>query len=199
MRRLVPNVRLRWSAAERRIRRHGGYSGWIGQLGWRRFRNGRQLESSASARLHAAAARRDDRRILVRPERWANWSDSSTIKLGAEYRFDRWALRAGYAWDQQFVNRSYPNTFSSPPSDAHYLTVGGGYDHDSWQLNVAWSQRLTQSAYIEEQQIASKGECPFCGSSGNYVSKLSAAFVDFSIEFEEAVAAKPEQRRGALR
>jgi long-subunit fatty acid transport protein len=128
-----------------------------------------------------------------------NWSDSSTVKFGAELRIVRLRARAGYAWDDTFVNPAYPSTFSSPPDDAHYFTIGGGYDAGGWQANVAWSQRLTQSEYIEEQEIASKGECPFCGSSGNYVTSLAAGFVDVSVNFEEAGVRNPYKKKEVAR
>lgn len=120
-----------------------------------------------------------------------NWSDSSTLKFGAQYRVDRTFLRAGYAWDQQFVNRAYPSTFSSPPAAAHYLTAGVGYDAGSLRVGFALVHRFDQSEVIEESEIASRAECPFCGSSGTYASRLSAAFMDVSFDFEGVGAPNP--------
>lgn len=124
-----------------------------------------------------------------------NWSDSSTFKVGGQYRIDKTSLRAGYAWDGQFINRAYPSTFSSPPTVGHYFTVGAGIDLGKVELGFALVHRLGQSATIREEQIASKAECPFCGSSGTYASRLSAAFVDVSFAFDGMGVTSPFKSR----
>ncbi len=114
-----------------------------------------------------------------------NWSDSLTLKFGSEYRLDSGvALRAGYAWDQGFSNPAYPNTFMTPPSDSHYLTLGAGYTGDRFSVNFAAVQKFQEPYYIEETQIASKAECAFCGSSGLYESTLTGMFVDASVNWD---------------
>ena len=114
-----------------------------------------------------------------------NWSDSTTVKFGAEYRLESGtALRAGYAWDQGFSNPAYPNTFMTPPSDSHYVTLGAGYLGEDFSVNFAAVHKFQQSYYIVETQIASKAECAFCGSSGLYESTLTGMFVDASVNWD---------------
>jgi long-subunit fatty acid transport protein len=114
-----------------------------------------------------------------------NWSDSSTIKVGVEYRIiPKVALRVGYAWDGSFENRAYPDTYMQPPVAGDYLTLGAGYRGASWALNVALSYRPDESAVIAANQVASAAECPLCAKPGTYGSRLNMALVDFSKDFD---------------
>jgi long-subunit fatty acid transport protein len=113
-----------------------------------------------------------------------NWSDSSTFKIGAEVRpAAEWVIRGGYAFDGVFSNAGYPDTFAQPPVAGHYLTIGGGYRGNGWEVNVALAYRPDASAVITASQIASPMECPFCAHAGTYGSRLDMAMVDFSKDF----------------
>lgn len=113
-----------------------------------------------------------------------NWSDSSTIKVGVEYRpTHEVALRAGYAWDGSFSNPGYPDTFMQPPVAGNYLTLGAGYRGESWAVNVALSYRPDETAVITANEVASATECPLCAKPGTYGSRLNMALVDFSKDF----------------
>jgi long-chain fatty acid transport protein len=114
-----------------------------------------------------------------------NWSDSSTVKLGAEYRAtSNVTLRAGYAWDGVYENLHFPDTFSQPAVPGHYFTLGGGYRGDSWEVNVALALRPDQSSTVRQQDIASQAECRFCTYPGVYASRLDMALIDFSKDFD---------------
>jgi long-subunit fatty acid transport protein len=114
-----------------------------------------------------------------------NWSDSSTVKVGAEYRFSpQTALRAGYAFDGVFANLHYPDTFAQPAAVGHYFTLGAGYRGDGWAVDAAVSVRPDESMVIRTQDIASTSECRFCTYAGTYASRLDMALVDFSKTFD---------------
>jgi long-chain fatty acid transport protein len=114
-----------------------------------------------------------------------NWSDSSTFKVGAEFRpAKQWALRAGYAFDSAYSNPGYPDTYMQPPVASHYLTLGGGYRSAGWEVNVALALRPDTSAVITSGEIASPMECPFCTHAGTYASRLDMALVDVSKDFD---------------
>jgi long-subunit fatty acid transport protein len=114
-----------------------------------------------------------------------NWSDSSTVKLGAEYRpTPKIALRGGYAWDGPFANLHYPDTFAQPTADGHYVTLGAGYRGESWAVNFALSLRPDETTVIRAQDIASAAECRFCTYAGTYSSRLEMALLDFSKDFD---------------
>ena len=114
-----------------------------------------------------------------------NWSDSSTFKLGAEYRpTPEIALRIGWAWDGPFANTHYPDTFTQPTAAGNYLTLGAGYKGESWALNLALVYRPDETTVIQTQDIASQAECRFCTYAGTYSSRLDMALVDFSKDFD---------------
>jgi long-chain fatty acid transport protein len=114
-----------------------------------------------------------------------NWSDSSTVKLGVEYRLTpRIALRGGYAWDGPFANMHYPDTFAQPAASGNYVTLGAGYTGDTWAVNLAVSYRPDETTVIHSQDIASQAECRFCTYAGTYASRLDMALVDFSKDFD---------------
>jgi long-chain fatty acid transport protein len=114
-----------------------------------------------------------------------NWSDSSTVKVGAEYRVTpAFALRAGYAWDGVYSNPHYPDTFAQPSAPGNYLTAGAGYRGSSWSISLALAFRPDEATRISQQEIASQAECRFCTYAGTYASRLDMALLDFSKDFD---------------
>jgi long-subunit fatty acid transport protein len=114
-----------------------------------------------------------------------NWSDSSTVKLGAEYRpRPEIALRVGYAWDGPFANMHYPDTFAQPAAAGNYVTLGAGYKGETWAVNLALAYRPDETTIIQTQDIASQAECRFCTYAGTYSSRLDMALLDFSKDFD---------------
>jgi long-chain fatty acid transport protein len=114
-----------------------------------------------------------------------NWSDSSTLKLGAEYRLTpQIALRGGYAWDGPFANIHYPDTFAQPSASGNYVTIGAGYKAETWAANLAVSYRPDETTVIQSQDIASPAQCRFCTYAGTYSSRLDMVLLDFSKNFD---------------
>lgn len=113
-----------------------------------------------------------------------HWRDSVTLKLGGEYDLDEhWTTRAGYAFDARTTNPRYPAAFGSPPTDNHYLTVGGGYDGGPWRVDLALMHRPLAVADLRVAEVADSTDCRFCAKAGRYKSRASALFVDFSYDF----------------
>jgi long-subunit fatty acid transport protein len=116
-----------------------------------------------------------------------DWSDSLTLRVGAEYRLapdpetqkDRVALRAGWIYDSKTANEKYPTAFGTPPAKTQVLTAGGGYDFGLFQTNLALAYRFgggTVSA--SDLSGAGRKPCSFCGASGEYHIKLTGIYVD---------------------
>jgi long-subunit fatty acid transport protein len=115
------------------------------------------------------------------------WSDSLTLRLGAEYRLapdpdskrDRVALRAGWVYDSKTANEKYPTAFGTPPGKTQVFTVGGGYDFGLVQSNLAFAYRFGEGQ-VEPSDLngPDRKPCTFCGSSGDYEIHLTGIYVD---------------------
>jgi hypothetical protein len=120
------------------------------------------------------------------------WQDSVVVKAGVEYRWNRWrwsrglATRIGYAFDGQASNRRYPDAFTAPPTNTHYLTGGVGYERGRYQVNLAGVYQLTSSTFIAAAEIANGSECPFCAKEGTYAARGLALMIDFSARLGRA-------------
>lgn len=120
------------------------------------------------------------------------WSNSVTLRVGAEYRLlpdpklerDKLALRAGYVFDSRVANREYPTAFGTPPAPTHVFTVGAGYDFGVWQTNFALAYRSGSTTLTKEDLNApGRKECAFCGAPGDYSIKLTGLYADASYSF----------------
>lgn len=122
-----------------------------------------------------------------------HWQNSYALKLGGEYLIaKRWSVRAGYAYDSRATNPKYPSSFGSPPSDNHYLTMGAGYDHGHWRIDLAFSQKLPTTVELAQGEIADADSCRFCAKAGVYRSNMSALLLDFSVNLWEPDEAPAE-------
>ena len=119
------------------------------------------------------------------------WSDSQTVRVGLEYRFEmssfeHIAARAGYVYDSKTANPQYPTPFGTPPGPTQVLTAGTGYDADKWQMNLAYAYRFGHGA-VSEADLSAPGrqDCQFCGHAGNqdYAIHLHGIYVDASYKF----------------
>lgn len=66
-----------------------------------------------------------------------NWTDSYSLRFGAEHSHDAVTLRAGYAYDMTPVPSDTIDP-SLPDSDKHALTLGGGYSFKNTTIDVAY-------------------------------------------------------------
>jgi long-subunit fatty acid transport protein len=117
------------------------------------------------------------------------WSDSQTIRLGAEYRIvhsatehiDRVPLRIGYVFDSKTANSTYPTAFGTPPGPTQIFTLGTGYNGGKWQTNVAYAYRFGHGAVTKPDT----NNCAFCSYAGNddYSIHLSGIYIDGSFKF----------------
>ncbi|MEO8902175.1 MAG: outer membrane protein transport protein [Polyangiaceae bacterium] len=118
-----------------------------------------------------------------------NWTDSQTLRLGAEYRIlhdaterlDRVPLRVGYVYDTKTANATYPTAFGTPPGPTHIFTLGTGYNGGTWQTNVAYAYRFGRGAVSKPDT----NNCAFCSYAGNddYSIHLSGIYLDASYKF----------------
>ena len=122
------------------------------------------------------------------------WSNSATVRLGAEYRvwrnqalqIDRVALRAGFVHDTKTANAQYPTAFGTPPGPTRVITVGTGYNGGKWQANLAYGYRFGHGAVTAADLNApGRKTCQFCGASGKepYSIHLNGIYVDASYKF----------------
>lgn len=110
------------------------------------------------------------------------WHDSITARLGIEYHVaPAWPVRVGYVFDGQVTNRAYPSAFGTPPAPSHSMTMGGGYEGDGWQVNLALARR-TVSTTVAEDEIGQDPPCAFCAPAGEFELELYGVYVDYSIE-----------------
>jgi len=117
------------------------------------------------------------------------WRNSSTVRVGVEYRIlrdpaanlHRVPLRAGYVFDSQVANATYPTAFGTPPGPTQVITLGTGYNGGVWQANVAYAYRLGHGAVTNPDNVA----CAFCSYAGNddYRIHLNGIYVDASYKF----------------
>ena len=120
------------------------------------------------------------------------WSNSATVRVGAEYRFwrnealdlDRIAVRAGYVHDGKTANPQYPTAFGTPPGATQIVTFGSGYNGGGWQANLAYAYRFgSGDVTAADLEAPGRQECQFCSREGNYKIHLSGIYVDASYKF----------------
>jgi long-subunit fatty acid transport protein len=117
------------------------------------------------------------------------WKNSSTVRVGAEYRILRDAtaqihrvpLRVGYVYDSQVANATYPTAFGTPPGPTQVITLGTGYNGGAWQTNIAYAYRFGSGAVTNPDNMA----CQFCSYAGkdDYRIHLHGMYVDASYKF----------------
>jgi long-chain fatty acid transport protein len=130
------------------------------------------------------------------------WNDSQTYRLGAAYTLGKSELRAGFAYDTQATNNSFPTAFGTPPGATTIETLGAGYaitpDLDV-SIAGAWRQgsATVSQADIDAQKTQSvdgKTEnwtCAFCGKAGDYAINLFGGYVDVRWRFGEPAKTAP--------
>ena len=109
------------------------------------------------------------------------WSDQWLIRWGGEYRLfdDQWPLRLGFIYGSASTSASFPNAFAPPPSPEYYFTLGTGFNHDPWQVSLAYARGFA-STYVDVDTSAFITECPNCGGPGQYALKANHFLFDFS-------------------
>jgi long-subunit fatty acid transport protein len=116
-----------------------------------------------------------------------DWSDSLTLRLGAEYRLapdpetkrDRVALRAGWVYDSKTANEKYPTAFGTPPGKTQVFTAGVGYDFGLVQSNLALAYRFGEGQVDPSDLSApNRKPCSFCGAAGDYEIHLTGIYID---------------------
>jgi long-subunit fatty acid transport protein len=115
-----------------------------------------------------------------------DWQDSFTLRFGFEFRLgasEQVPIRLGYVYDEQVASRRYPSAFGTPPTPTRTLTLGGGYDAEAWELNLALALR-GGSTQVLPGEIAPPTECPTCGFSGEYAISMTGVYVDFSTDID---------------
>lgn len=118
----------------------------------------------------------------------AEWSDAITIRLGAEYAAplgaggETLALRAGYIFDAQTVNRSYPTAFGTPPVATHTATAGLGYDGGAFEINLAYAFRHGATT-IDSIPVDAR-RCDTCSGPGDHALTIHGFYADMSYDFD---------------
>ncbi|MDH3199570.1 MAG: outer membrane protein transport protein [Myxococcales bacterium] len=124
-----------------------------------------------------------------------DWSDQWTLRVGTVYRVvkDRVPIRLGFIYDSKTTSFQYPSGFSTPPKATYSATVGLGYDHGPWEINVAYARRFAKVTIDEPpppgpttslSQAQLLGECPACGYAGDYRFRINGFYLDFSYDWE---------------
>ena len=84
---------------------------------------------------------------LVDQDYSADWHDSNRYRAGVEWRpILRWALRAGYFFDESPLPDKSVSLSNIVGVDRHNITLGAGYEwHDNWLIDLvlgyAWGDR----------------------------------------------------------
>ena len=122
-------------------------------------------------------------------DNWFDWSDSITLRVGAEYRIpiepERTITpRLGYVFDAKTANEHYPTAFGTPPGPTHVFTVGVGYDAGPYEVNLAFAHRRGSATVTQDDIDSAPETCAFCGNAGEYEIVLNGAYIDLSYDFE---------------
>ncbi len=111
------------------------------------------------------------------------WEDAWTLRPGVEFRpKPQLPLRVGYVWDGKVGNKQYPTAFGTPPNESHTVTLGAGYEFDSWQLNAAYAYR-TGEATVTTDDLQGAQVCLSCSKAGDYQLTMQAIYLDASFDF----------------
>lgn len=145
----------------------------------------------------------------------SDWDNAITLRAGVEYRLldGQLPVRAGYVWDQTTSSVSYPSAFGTPPGPTHVITLGTGWNTDTWSIDLAYAfRRGTASMTQSDFDRRGDRECIFCayptdpGADGihgtnddgdDYSIKLHGIYLTFSYNLrsdddeEEAVPDYP--------
>ncbi len=124
-----------------------------------------------------------------------DWNDQWTLRIGTVYRVakERVPIRLGFVYDSKTTSFQYPSGFSTPPKATYAATIGLGYDHGPWEINVAYARRFTRVTIDEPpppgpttslSQGELLAECPACGYAGDYRFRINGFYLDFSYDWE---------------
>lgn len=96
-----------------------------------------------------------------------DWENAITLRAGVEYRLldGRLPVRAGYIWDQTTSSPVYSSAFGTPPGPTHVITLGTGWQTDTWSIDVAYAFRQGSASVTQadfDQRDMRMGECQFC-------------------------------------
>jgi long-chain fatty acid transport protein len=88
-----------------------------------------------------------------------NWSDTTAVAIGANYRLnDDWLLRAGYANDQSPVSNTY-RTARVPDNDRQWLSSGINYRiNEDLDIDFAFSYLFFEDTQVDEVNRGLDGE-----------------------------------------
>jgi long-subunit fatty acid transport protein len=115
-----------------------------------------------------------------------DWRDAFTLHFGVEFRLgpsEEVPIRMGYVYDARVSSRAYPSPFGFPPSAIRTLTLGGGYDQDDWELNLALALG-GGGTEVRATELAPAGACAACGYAGEYAIDVTALYVDLSVDLD---------------
>lgn len=126
----------------------------------------------------------------------SRWQGAWTVRLGAEYRLmnGRLPIRAGFIWDQQTSNPTYPSAFGTPPAPTYTGTLGAGFDMGSWQANLSGAFRYG-STTITPEDITGRDSCTSCSFAGDASIRLGGIYLDFSYHFGRGA---PQETRAGI-
>jgi len=103
-----------------------------------------------------------------------NYENVLAIRIGGQYRInDNWTIRAGFHTEPTPV---IEETFDPrlPDSDATSITVGVGYDADSWAVNVAYMALSKDDRDVDSDEPAAPIDDIFDGTYKSSIDLLSA-------------------------
>jgi long-chain fatty acid transport protein len=82
-----------------------------------------------------------------------NWQDVIRPFLGVEYKTTDWLdLRAGFAYDQEAVNKSYAD-YLVPANDRFLFSFGPGFRWQNWSLDISYTYLLI----LDRTNVAARG------------------------------------------
>lgn len=131
------------------------------------------------------------------------WQDSVTLRGGLEYALlpRLLKLRAGYVYDSQVSNKTYPSAFGTPPGPTQSFTggLGSGFKlgEIGMEINVAYAYRFGAATVTAEDiakrptMVNAQGKtvndpeyiCAACSYPGDYQIGLHGLYADFSLYF----------------
>lgn len=115
-----------------------------------------------------------------------DWRDAVTLHFGFEFRLgpsEELPIRLGYIYDERASSRAYPSAFGFPPSSTRTFTLGGGYEQDHWEINLALALG-SGGTDIRASELAPAGVCASCGYAGEYAIDATALYLDLSVDLD---------------
>jgi long-chain fatty acid transport protein len=111
-----------------------------------------------------------------------DYEDVTAIRVGGQYKVnDDWTIRAGFHVEPTPV---IEETFDPrlPDADATSITVGAGYDADSWAVNVAYMALSKDDRTVDSDEPDPNPPLNVL-YDGEYKSSISLLSVDVTLRF----------------